>query len=264
MEAEIDSSPIDSYPGAQSVSRAVSLLKAFDDAHPEWGLGDLCAQLGLNKTTTHRLLAALEAEGLIVRAAAAGRYRLGPELITLGGCAMRSNDLRNAARPELETLARSTGESTVLEILLGRHTLILDEATGADPLSVSQDIGAKLPAHATSTGKLLLAHRPQPEIDRVLDAPLLPLTANTITDGTTLVAQLESIRRLGYAHADGEFDVGFVSVAAPIYDPHRRVVAALGIGGPALRLTEARLPDIVAALQVAARRVSRRLGYRAA
>ena len=131
-----------------------------------------------------------------------------------------------------------------------------------DPLSISQDIGAKLPLHATSTGKLLLAHQPPARIDQLLSQPLTALTPDTITDVDQLRAELDAIRHNGYAKTLGEYDVGFVSVAAPILDPARTVIAALGVGGPALRLTEERLPDIMATLQVAAQRVSRRLGYR--
>ncbi len=159
-------------------------------------------------------------------------------------------------------MPRETGESVVLEILLGNHTRILDSASTSDPMSISQDIGAKLPIHATSTGKILLALSPQSEIDKVLDAPLTALTPNTITDAKTLNAQLETIRRQGYAQAVGELEIGFVSVAAPVFDQSRDIVGALGIGGPALRLTEERLPGMVASLQVAARSISRRLGYR--
>ena len=262
MTTADDTQPIDSYPGAQSVSRAIALLKAFDDTRPEWNLGDLSDHVNLNKTTVHRLLAALESEGLIVRTNKAGHYQLGPELITLGGSALRSNALRSAARPELESLARETGESVVLEILMGNHTLILDGASMSDPMSISQDIGAKLPLHATSTGKILLALSPQSEIERILETPLTALTPDTITDATTLNAQLGTIRRQGYAQAAGEFEVGFISIAAPVFDQSREIVGALGIGGPALRLTEERLPGMVASLQVAARRISRRLGYR--
>ena len=262
MTSADETQPIESYPGAQSVSRAIALLKAFDDVHPEWSLGDLSDHAGLNKTTVHRLLSALESEGLIVRTTKSGHYRLGPELITLGGSAMRSNALRSAARPELESLARETGESVVLEILMGAHTLILDSASTSDPMSVSQEIGAKLPIHATSTGKILLALGPQCEIDRITGSPLAALTPNTITDAKTLRKQLETIRRQGYAQSGGELEIGFVSIAAPILDQDREIAGALGIGGPALRLTEERLPDMVASLQVAARSISRRLGYR--
>ena len=259
----LDSEPqtIETYPGAQAVSRAIALLKAFDDAHAEWSLAEISDYVNLNRATTHRLLAALESEGLIQRNTT-GHYRLGHELIGLGGCAMRASELREAARPELETLARETGETAVLEVLAKRHTLIIDEVSDRDPLGISQDIGARLPIHATSTGKLLLAHRPPAEIDEHLQGALAAVTPRTITDPAALRAQLDEIVARGYAVADGELDVGFIAVAAPVYDAGRAVVAAVSVGGPALRIPPERRPEIVASLQVTARRISRRLGYR--
>lgn len=261
MITEREPQAIDTYPGAQAVSRAIALLKAFDDTHVEWSLSELSDYVNLNRATTHRLLAALESEGLIQRTAA-GQYRLGAELIGLGGCAMRANELRNAARAELEALARETGETAILEILAKRHTLIIDEVSNRDPLGLSQDIGARLPLHATSTGKLLLAHRTPAEIEEHLQGPLTALTPYTITDAAQLRAQLMEIVERGYAVADGELDIGFVAVAAPVYSAGSAVVAAISVGGPSLRMTRARLPEIAASLQVTARRISRRLGHR--
>ncbi len=260
MSTLTDVQPIETYPGAQSVSRAIALLKAFDDAHPEWSLGELADAVGLNKTTTHRILAALEGEGLITRTSA-GNYRLGTELIALGGCAMRSNNLRDAARSFMETLARETNETVTLEILTRHHVQILDGVSSRDPMAVSQDIGARLPLHATSTGKLLLAYRPQTEIDEALSRPLVALTPHTLVEPASLRAALQRIREQGYATSENELDIGFAAVAAPIYDQARTVVAALSVGGPILRMHGDDPTVLVAAVQVAARRISRRLGY---
>lgn len=252
----------ESYPGAQAVSRAIAVLRAFDDRHPSWGLGELSEYLGLNKTTTHRLLAALESEGLIERATPGGVYRLGPELIALGGSALRSHELRTLARPEMERLAQEVGEAVALEILHDGQTLLLDEVSNRAIAGVPADVGSRLPLHATSTGKLLLAHQPPERLAAHLDQALPQLTAQTITDPLELSAALAQIRQQGYAQSKEEFEVGFVAVAAPIYNHTGAVVAALGIGGPALRMTEEQLPKLIAALQVAARQLSRTLGYR--
>ncbi|MFN3331171.1 MAG: helix-turn-helix domain-containing protein, partial [Caldilinea sp.] len=88
---EIDLHATEIYPGTQSVARAIALLKAFSDAQPEWALNELAQATGLNKTTAFRLLAALEAERLVMRNPLSGGYRLGVELIAMGGTAMRSN-----------------------------------------------------------------------------------------------------------------------------------------------------------------------------
>jgi len=262
MAETLEQPTLESYPGAQSVSRALALLQAFDDAHPEWTVGDLSEQMGLNKTTTHRLLAALESEGFVARNAVSGTYRLGLALITLGGCALRANDLRTVCRPELEALAQATGETAGLEVLYKAQTLIVDEAFSHHLAGSVADVGMRLPLHATSTGKVLLAHQPIGESEGLLRGLLPALTEHTLIDPVQLRQALAQVRHQGYATAIEELEVGFVAVAAPVYDHKRTVIAALGVGGPSLRLIPARLPEMIAATQVAARQVSRHLGYR--
>ncbi|MCB0046027.1 MAG: IclR family transcriptional regulator [Caldilineaceae bacterium] len=256
----VDAQSIETYPGAQSISRAIALLKCFNDTRPEWSLSELSDYLSLNKTTTHRMLAALEGEGLVERSGA-GNYRLGAELIALGGCAMRSNELRNTARPFMETLTRETGEAVTLEILVRDQVQILDEVSSRDPLDSALNIGARLPIHATSTGKLLLAYQSGDAIDAMLERPLAALTPHTLVEPNALRAQLAAIREEGYATSTHELDIGFTAVAAPVYSQSGAVAAALSVGGPVLRLHGDAFPAVVAAVQVAARRISRRLGY---
>ncbi len=142
------------YPGTQSVVRAISLLKAFSETHPEWGLTDLAQRVDLNKTTVYRLLTALESEGMVVQNPATQSYRLGPEMIALGTLALRSSDLRSASHPALEVLARETGETATLEILMDDQVFILDEVMGRHLIGATPSIGTRWPAHATSTGKV--------------------------------------------------------------------------------------------------------------
>ena len=150
--------PATSYPGTQAVRRSVGLLKAFTADRPQRGLAELARAVGLNKTTAFRMLAALEGEGMVERTPAGDAYRLGPELLLLAGRAGGAHDLRAAARTELEALARATRETATLEVLVGRATLILDEATGGHMVGARPSLGTSWPAHATSTGKVLLAH----------------------------------------------------------------------------------------------------------
>ncbi len=256
------------YPGAQSVSRAVGLLKLFSDAQPAWSLIDFVQATDLNKTTVYRLLSALENEGLIARAGD-GCYRLGPEMIALGGCAMRTNDLRSVARPLLEQAAEATGEAATLEVLVGdlatgrAKMLVLDEVVSSYLVGMSQDVGARLPLHATSTGKLLLAFQPEEAVATFAQTPLKRLTPQTLIEADALFEALEIIRRDGYATTVGELEIGFNAVAAPVLDHAGAVVAAMSVGGPSARLDAARLVEIAAILQGTTRQVSRQLGYRA-
>lgn len=258
----LDTQSVEAYPGAQSITRAISLLKAFDDRHPEWSLSELSEQVGLNKTTVHRLLAALESEGLITRNSISGGYRLGLELVGLGGAALRANDLHAIARPEMERLAQDGGVAVALEVLSRGQVLVLDEIASRGPAGTPRDMGVRLPLHATSTGKLLLAHRPPAEIEQHLRTPLAALTEKTLTDPVQLQQALAQIRTQGYAIAREELEIGFIASAAPIYDHTNAVVAAVSIGGPRIWLTEERLLDLIGMLQVTARTISRQIGYR--
>jgi DNA-binding IclR family transcriptional regulator len=258
---EFEGQVTESYPGTQAVARAIGLLKVFSDAQPEWSLSDLAQTTKLNKTTAFRLLAALEAEGLVLRNPLSSGYRLGVELVALGGCAMRSNPLRAVSRPVLESLAQECDEAATLEVLTGAHVLIVDEVSSRHPMGMSQDVGSRLPVHATATGKLLLAYAGDDVRAATLRLPLSRLTDQTITDLDRLHQQLGEIRQQGHALAIGELEQGFIAIAAPVYDRERQVVAAISIGGSYLRLTSERRPEVTALVQMAARQISRQLGY---
>jgi IclR family transcriptional regulator, acetate operon repressor len=250
------------YPGTQAVLRAISLLKSFTDEHPQLGLAELARTVGLNKTTTYRLLTALESQGLIARNPANETYRLGPEVIALGGRALRASDLRSISRAELEALARTTSETATLEILIGAEVLVLDEVSGTHLVGATQYIGARWPAHATSTGKALLAFSPEAEREAALPHPLPQVTTQTIAAPEALDQELTQIREQGYATAIEELELGFSAIGAPVYNHDGQVVAAIGINGPSARLTPERLRDIAPLVIDAVERVSVQLGFK--
>lgn len=250
------------YPGTQAVLRALALLKAFTDEQPELGLAELARLVDLNKTTTYRLLTALESEGLITRNPATESYRLGSEMIALGGRALRANDLRAVSRPELEALADTLGESITLETRVDSEVLILDEVPGSHLVSPHQSIGTRWPVHATSTGKVLLAYLPPDSQEAILEQPLVQLTDETVVDPKKLQDELDHIREQGYAVVHQELEIGFTAIGAPIWDHNADVIAALSVNGPTARLTPERVPEVVKLVQAAAARISERLGYR--
>ncbi len=248
--------------GTQSVLRAISLLKMFSDAQPEWSLSDLARAADLNKTTTYRLLTALEREGMLARNRRTGSYHLGPETIALGGRALRSNDLRSAGHAELEWLAGTVGEAATLEVLVGDQVLILEEVPASYLIAPWQSIGTRYPAHATSTGKLLLAALADTEREAALRRPFQRLTNKTITDPQEMEREMARISAQGYATAVEELEPDFVAVAAPVHNHDGQVVAAVSIGGPVTRLNAERLPQVTSAVVQAGRRISQRLGFK--
>jgi DNA-binding IclR family transcriptional regulator len=253
------------YPGTQAVQRAFAVLKAFDSLHPEWSVSELSRHIGLHKTTTFRLLGALVHEGMLEREERTGTYRLGAQLIALGSQALRSTDLYNASHGELEAVARDTGETATIEILVGGETVILDEVHGKYLVGGRPDFGLRFPAHATSTGKLLLAAERSENAGgkRPKKGRLAKLTSKTITDPVEFEKELAKVSRQGFATAIDEIEEGFAAVGAPIKDFGGRTVAAMSVGGARVRFTRARIVELTTRVREAADLVSRRLGYTA-
>ena len=252
------------YPGTQAIRRAFALLRAFTDGEPERGLAALARSTGLNKTTAYRLLAALEHEGMVARRIGAEEYRLGPESIALGARAQRANDLRTAARPFLQRLAADTGETATLEILRGDRVLCVDEVQARHVVGTTPSVGLSWPAHATSTGKVLLAALPEAERKHRLKAPLERFTPRTIATLTALRAELERTQQRGYGLVQSELEVAYVALGAPIRDAGGRVVAAVSVGGPEVRLPPSAYPLLAGKVREAADGISRQLGHSAA
>jgi len=240
--------------GAQAALRAVRLLKLFTNERSEMSLAEISRASGLNKTTTHRLLRALQSESLIDRNPATSAYSLGAGLMALGVQALASSDLRRRVRPVLRTLARETGETATLEVPFEDNMLILDEVAGSHVIGSAGNIGTRWPIHATSTGKAWLAFD-EAGIER-LGEQLKPVTGSTLTDRDALQTQLAEIRRRGYAVTVDEVEEGYTAVATIIRGVLGDVQGALSIGGPTQRLTAVRRAELGTALCRAAQRLN--------
>lgn len=251
-------------PGTQAVVRALSLLRAVGDADGECGLSRLATDHGLHKTTALRLLGALEREGFVARDGGAGAYRLGPTLIALGAQARESVDLRGIAHPILQALAATCGETATLETLVGDEVVIVDEAHGRFLLGAKPEVGTRWPAHATSTGKVLLAAARYEREEAVPGVPsrgrLARLAPRTITSRAELERALMKVWQAGLAVSESEIESDFVAIAAPVRDSRDVTIAALSVGGPSARIPRSRFPVLSALVLEAASNLSRRLG----
>jgi DNA-binding IclR family transcriptional regulator len=207
------------------------------------------------------LLSALEIEGLVARDEDSGGYRLGPGAIILGGRALRTNSLNIVSHTELDKLAETTGETVTLEILVDCDVLIIDQVQGSHMLGAAQDIFTRWPAHATSTGKVLLAYLPMTLLDEHLPTPLEKYTEYTITEMTRLQEELAQIRAQGYGTVHEELELGFIACAAPIFNHNGRVVAAISVGGPSARFQPERLQVIIDMTMQASGRISQQIGF---
>jgi len=246
--------------GTQALSRAVRILQAFTEDRPTWTLATIVAELDLRKTTAHRTLSVLEREGFLSRKTGGIEYRLGPELIVLGARALKATDVRDVARPELQALAKATGLDLTLDSPVGWEVLLLQEVRDQSILGMGTPVGTLWPAHASGTGKALMAFAEEP-----LEEPpggLVALTEHTITSWEEWKRALAEIRAAGYATNIEELEYGYTTIAAPVRDRDGRAIAAISIGGPVHRMGKDRIPELAKVLKAAALRISESLGYR--
>jgi IclR family acetate operon transcriptional repressor len=229
--------------GTQAVDRALHLLGLLEGGRGDLGLTALAGAAGLTVSTTHRLLHALMAAGFVGQDRDTERYHLGPRLIALGrGAESRLGLTRWHA--ELQRLAAETGESASLGIRLGNEVLIADHVPSAQPLRFAAGIGGRVPIHASAMGKALLAHAADPAAEVASLGALARFTDRTFVDHGALAAELEAIRRRGWALNDGERNPGVRAVAVAI-PTTAAGLAAVAVQGPEVRLPDERLVEIV-------------------
>jgi len=222
--------------GTQAVDRATSLLIAILNSPKPPLLSQLARELGLPKSTTSRILGALERQGLIRRDRNSA-YLGGEVLLKYASAQNQDSALINRMRPVLETLAEKTSESINLAVPGSDDLKLIDQVDGKHLLGATNWIGRNVPYHASALGKVLLAFGAA----SLPSGNLQSKTARTITSRTQLNTELEKVRKAGFAIIDNELENGLVAVAAPVFNHDGKVVAAISISGPDARINREQL-----------------------
>jgi DNA-binding IclR family transcriptional regulator len=213
-------------------------------------------------STAHRLLTTMIRQGYCRQNPETGRYALGSKLFHLGEVCLGQLDLRELARPFLERLCRETGETANLVVLDGQDALYLDKVESPQNLRIFSRIGHRTPLYCTAVGKVLLAYRPAAESEDLLGkGPLRPLTRHTITSPARLRRELAQVRKRGFAVDKEECEEGAYCVAMPVRNAQGRIEAALSVSGPAVRLGDKRVPELIPLMRRAVEELSAQLGF---
>jgi IclR family transcriptional regulator, pca regulon regulatory protein len=219
----------------RSLERGLAVIGALGVPGPGRTATDVAGELGLSRATTYRALGALCRLGLVRHDA--GRFALTPKVLELGYRQWSGLDLAEIAKPHLEELLEQTGEACSVSVLDGDRILAVAGAAPARLVGVAATAGTRLPAYATSQGRVLLAALSPDELSAHLSrVQLRPLTRATITNGDALASMLERVRRSGWSLVDQELEPGLRTIAVPIADA-RGVVAATGIVVDARRVS---------------------------
>ena len=231
-----------------SIDVALSLLELFSAEKRELGVTDMAGILKKKASTLHRTIKVLRNRGYLEQDGHRGKYRLGLKAFELGCVYQNQSSVMNEAMERMERLARATQETVNLAVLDQGMKEIAYIAKIESPHVLKTDIqtGTKLLAHCTALGKVLLASLEPDRLKSLFPARgrLPTYTAKSISSAEQLSRRLAEVRRDGFSTDDEEFRTGVVCVAMPYRDVNGRVVAAISVTGPAIRMTPARISEV--------------------
>lgn len=238
----------------QSVKRAAQILRCFE-GQELLGVTEIAELTKLNKSTAFGLITTLASEGLLEQDNVTGRYRLGLELFRLGS--LVNTDTRRLVMPELTELTAALKETLNFVRHEKGDVVYLIKKESPHSMRICTKTGQRLPMYCTAVGKAILAYLPEEERDQIIaDFEFKPFTQNTVQSGEMLLAQLEEIRRNGYAIEREELEYELVCVAVPVLNRIGYPAAAISCSGPKSRMTEEKLLECRLALSACARRLS--------
>jgi DNA-binding IclR family transcriptional regulator len=244
----------------QAIDRLGDILRCFSLQEPILSLSQIAQRVGLAKSTTHRLIAAMVHNGLL-RVVQRSHYAPGYAMLQWAAVAQQASDLPAQARPFLARLAQTTTETAVLMTRDGNDAVCIDRIDSTQPLRLAMTIGERVWLHAGSSAKVLMAYLEPDQIEAVIQTQGLPaLLDNTITDPQALRDELAQIRQQGYAVSVEERDRGAAGIAAPIFNAAHQVIGGIGIVGPVSRVMGDTHSQLLRTVVEIARQLSQEMG----
>ena len=245
-----------------SIIRACNILKCFSGMTPHFKISELARHLGLDRSTTYRILLTLEQTGFVQKEEVTGTYSLGLVAFEIGNAYLRQMDLIRASKPIMTALAQDVQETVHLAVLSDTEIVYVDKVDSPRAVGVMSKIGQRGPVYCTALGKVLLAYQPEDRRSKMIrELKLLPHTRKTITSRQKLAEELNTIRHQGYALDFREIEEDVECIGAPIRDHLGNVTAALSISGPRRKINTPREKQVIGSVVKAAALISSKLGY---
>ena len=249
--------------GTDMVGKALSLLVLLGDEPRGASAADISRRAGLPFSTTYRLLGSLTRDGFVDYEPDGRRYHLGLRIFQLGQRVSNHHGFAGTATPVLRRVTEQTAEATILSVRDGLHHLTVSKVDGPQTFRVTSDPGHLGSLSATAVGKVLVAFAEDAEREQLIaDVPLERLTEKSIVDRDAFRAELEEVRRRGYAVMDEENELGMRALAVPLLNAQGYAFASLATAAPVFRLTVEGLEAHVPLLQEAAAELAARLPQR--
>ena len=245
----------------KSTQKAFSILEILCDAG-KMSVSELAKRTNLRKSNVHRLLATLTYLGYVEQDPATYKYFPSLKTFEIGSAIVNRLGLQPIVHPFLEGLGKQFHETNNLAVLDRGEVIYIDKVESSESLRMDIKVGRRVPAYCTALGKVLLAHLSESEIEEFLEhQKLIPCTTRTVTSPKELRRTLAQIRAQGYAIDEEEFSEGIRCIATSIQNHNGKVIAAISIAGPSIRMNDDKLAQLKEPLINAAKEVSKKLGY---
>jgi IclR family acetate operon transcriptional repressor len=245
----------------QSLIRALSLLNALARHDQGLGLSEAAKETGLAVSTAHRLLSTLSHENFVRFDPEGGVWMIGVQTFIVGSAFLRARELTALARPLMRQLMERSGETVNLAVEEGGEAIYVAQIECRKTMRAIARPGGRAAMHCSGVGKALLAAMPEEDVERIIALRGLPAaTAKTITTPAELRAELQAIRKRGFAIDEEENAIGLRCVAAPVFDEHGKPIAAISLSGPTARIGDDQLLSLGEIVLDAARQITAGLG----
>jgi IclR family transcriptional regulator, KDG regulon repressor len=249
--------------GVLAVALTFRIVEALAKSRPGLGVTELARLVGATKSRVHRHVVTLTKTGYVTKDSQSEKYLLGPAMAVLAQTIVTSVDLVGLARPALAKLRDDFGHTALVAKHEGDQIRVIDVALGTSDFAIMQRPGNALAPnllHCSALGKIALAFGPPELLQRLLSRRLPKITAKTITDRRALLAELDRIRKRGWANVPDEGMIGFNAVAAPVIGAQGNLAAMIGVIGATRSLPANPPVDLVASIQRAGAQISAALG----
>jgi len=246
-----------------ALKRAFDVLDLLTNYNGVFRFSDIQERLKIPKASLSRILYELLNRDYIQKDSETGRYKLGAKLVLLGSSFLDGLDIRDEARSIVKRLARETGETAELAILNRGKLFYIDKCESSQSIRLVAEIGSQYATlHASAVGKVFLAYMDKDEFNSFLKkVGLVKITKRTIVDVDTLIKECEEIKRKGFAYDNQECRIGVSRIASPIFNHSNKVIAVVGIAGPAFRITPEKKEELGQIVKKAGMDISRKMGY---
>ncbi len=246
----------------QILDRTIAILDCFNLDKPVLGVREIARKTKLSPSTVGRIMAYMKEMGILNQDPESRQYMMGSKVLAWAGIYTVTSDVRTVALPVMVRLQEQTRETISLYFLEGSERVCIERLESPETVRIVARVGRRIPLYAGSAGKVFLAFLPENRREMILrDIDLVPMTERTITDLDALRANLDQIRQKGYAVSRGEWIIDASGTAAPIFDQHGQITAAISISGPGQRFTDKKIKEIADLLVKEAAQISFELGY---